>query len=60
MDLCKKKGVSCYSMCKELNISQNTISTWKNRPNTGVSLNIAIKLSKYFEVPIETFQKKEV
>lgn len=56
--LLEEKGTTCSAMCKETGLKQNTISNLKSRPNSGISLDTAIKLSKYFDVPVETFEKK--
>lgn len=58
MKLCSDKGVSCYQMCKETGIKQNVISNMSSRGGYP-SLAIAIKLSDYFGVPIDTFVRKK-
>lgn len=54
VQLCKKKGVSTYKVCKELGISQGTISNWKNRGN-NLSTSILKKIADYFEVSVDVF-----
>ena len=51
VQLCEKKGVSTYKVCKELGISQGTISNWKNRGN-NLSTSILKKIADYFEVSV--------
>ena len=54
VQLCEKKGVSTYKVCKELGISQSTISNWKNRGN-NLSTSILKKIADYFEVSVDVF-----
>lgn len=50
--LCKEKGISIYSLEKELKLSNGSIIKWnKSIPRAETML----KLSKYFNVPIEYF-----
>lgn len=58
-ELCKDKDVSIYQMCKETGIKENTVSNWKNRPEAKPSLENAILLSKFFDVSVDYFIKKE-
>lgn len=51
-ELCKKHGVTPYKVCKELNISQGTISNWKNRGN-NLSYSVMKKIAEYFGVSID-------
>lgn len=52
VQLCKSKGITTYKVCKDLGISQGTISNWKNRGN-NLSTAILKKIADYFEVSIE-------
>ena len=54
VQLCEKKGVSTYKVCKDLGISQGTISNWKNRGN-NLSTSILKKIADYFEVSVDVF-----
>lgn len=54
VQLCEKKGVSTYKVCKELGISQGTISNWKNRGN-NLSTSILKKIADYFGVSVDVF-----
>lgn len=54
VQLCEKKVVSTYKVCKELGISQGTISNWKNRGN-NLSTSILKKIADYFEVSVDVF-----
>lgn len=54
VQLCEKKCVSTYKVCKELGISQSTISNWKNRGN-NLSTSILKKIADYFEVSVDVF-----
>lgn len=51
-ELCKKKGVSAYKVCKDLGISQGTISNWKNRGN-NLTASTMKKISDYFGVSVD-------
>lgn len=57
-ELCAKKNVSLYRMCKDADIAQNTVSNWQNRPNAKPSLEIAVKMANYFNVKAEYFLKE--
>lgn len=52
VQLCKSKGITTYKVCKDLGISQGTISNWKNRGN-NLSTPILKKIADYFDVSIE-------
>lgn len=52
VQLCKARGITTYKVCKDLGISQGTISNWKNRGN-NLSTSILKKIADYFEVSIE-------
>ena len=49
--LCKSRGVTAYKVCKDLGISQGTISNWKSRGN-DLSTSILKKIADYFEVDV--------
>lgn len=57
-DLCTKKGITMYRMCKDTGIKQNVISNWKNRDVKEPSLSCALTLANYFDVPVEFFKKE--
>lgn len=52
MQLCEKNGVTTYKVCKDLGISQGTISNWKNRGN-NLSTTTLKKIADYFGVTME-------
>lgn len=49
--LCKF-GITAYKFCKDTNISQSTISTWKNKGNL-ISPELGKKIAEYFDVSLE-------
>lgn len=55
--LCDKKKVTIYKMCQDTGIKQNTVSNWKDRPTAVPSLEIALKMSSYFNVSADYFIK---
>lgn len=58
VQLCERKGVSSYKVCKDLGISQGTISNWKNRGN-NISAPIMKKIADYFDVSMEYLMGSE-
>lgn len=42
-------------MCKETGINQNAVSNWKARQNAKPTLENAVALANYFEVPVDYF-----
>jgi len=52
VQLCEKHGITSYKLCKELGISQGTISNWKNRGN-NLSTTTLKKIADYFGVTME-------
>lgn len=54
--LMKKKGVTCYKVAQDLDISQTAVHDWVNGEYEP-KLNNLKKLSSYFEVPLEHFIK---
>ena len=57
--LCKKKGVTIYQLCSDNEIPKTTIYSLKARPDCKVTLDIALRLANYFDVPVETFLLKK-
>lgn len=55
--LCKSRGVTAYKVCKDLGISQGTISNWKSRGN-DLSTSILKKIADYFGVSMEVLMNK--
>lgn len=53
----KDRGVSNYQVAKDTGIAQTTLSDWKNG-RIKCSMNVALKLSEYFGVPLELFTEK--
>ena len=51
-ELLKSFNVDTATICRELDISQSTISNWKKRNNL-ISAEIAIKLAGYFGVTLD-------
>lgn len=52
VQLCKKKGVTPYKVCKDLGIWQTTISAWKNRGD-GLNAKYLVMIANYFGVSVE-------
>lgn len=50
--LCQEKGVSTYKVCKDLGISQGTISNWKKGRN-NLSNDVLKKIADYFGVTMD-------
>ena len=55
----KEKGVSNYQVAKDTGIAQTTLSDWKNG-RIRCSMNVASRLSEYFNVPLELFTEKGI
>lgn len=51
-DLCGKMGKTMKEVCKDLGISQGTVSNWKKR-NSTPSGDLLSKMANYFNVSIE-------
>lgn len=51
--LCVEKGVTKAQMCKDVGISQGNISDLKHGRKASFSAKNMLKLSEYFNVPIE-------
>lgn len=56
--LLEKNQITAYRVSKESGIAQSTFSDWKNGKSKP-KLDKLIKLSKYFEVPIDYFLSDE-
>lgn len=52
VQLCEKRGISGYKVCKDLGISQSVISNWKNRGNNLNSTTLR-KIANYFDVSVD-------
>lgn len=50
--LCQEKDVSTYKVCKDLGISQGTISNWKKGRN-NLSNDVLKKIADYFGVTMD-------
>lgn len=50
--LCKKKGITPYKFCKEMNVNSSTISTWKKN-NSLARPDLAKKVCDYFNVSMD-------
>lgn len=50
--LLQSHGISAYKFCKDTNVSQSTISTWKKK-NSRCGMDLAEIISKYFSVSID-------
>lgn len=50
--LCAEKGISVNKACQEMGVSRSVASKWKST-NTEPSMGTMIKISTYFEKPIE-------
>lgn len=50
--LCEEKGITTYKLCKDLGISQGTISNWKNGRNE-LKMPTMKLIADYFEVSVD-------
>jgi len=50
--LCKQHGISGYRLCKDINISPNTLTELRKGRRDGISGKNLVKISKYFNVPV--------
>lgn len=59
--LCQKKGVSPNKACQEMGVSRSVAAKWK-KTNTFPRYDTLLKISDYFDVPIDTLlkQKEEI
>ena len=54
----EQKNISQSKMANELNIDQSTLAKWENGTRK-ITLNWAIKLSNYFNIPVGDFISKD-
>lgn len=52
-ELCKEKGTSYNSMCKQLGISPSTIGNLKSNPDRVLNAKYAARIASYLGVSVE-------
>lgn len=45
----KKKGVTIYQLCKDLEIPKSTVYDWLNKPNRQIGNETHQKITKYLK-----------
>ena len=53
IDLCNKKGITGYKMCKDCGIQPSVMTDLKKGRRSSVKIETAIKIAEYFGVPVE-------
>ena len=59
MDLCKKKGVSGYRMCRDVGIQPSILTDLKMGRQKSLTASTAEKVASYFDVSVSYLLGKE-
>ena len=55
-DLCEKRGISGYRMCKDTGLPPSMMTELKKGRQSSISIDKLKKIADYFNVPLEYFR----